>query len=70
MKKYLITRCEGDPDRADRPTSIRVARDTIEEAEEYIKAQSSNYNYQIFEGVCCYTKHVELRKTPMFDISS
>ena len=70
MKKYLITRCEGDPDSRTRPTSTQAGRDTIEEAEEYIKAQSSNYNYQIFEGVCCYTKHVELRKTPMFNIST
>jgi len=70
MKKFLITRCEGDPDTRTRPSSVVSSRDTIEEAEEFIKAQGTTYNYQIFEGVCCYTKHVELRKTPMFDISS
>ena len=70
MKKFLITRCDVNPDSVGRPNGIQVGRDTLEEAEEYIKLQGSAYNYQIFEGVCCYTKHVELRKTPMFDIST
>ena len=68
MKRYLVTRCDADPDNRVTPNSIRNGFDALEEAEEYIKESGSQYHYQIYEGVCSYNRFVELRKTPIFSI--
>jgi hypothetical protein len=68
MKRYMVTRCEQDPDTRGAPSSISSAFDTIEQAEAHIKDRNPDYHYQIYEGVCSYNRYVELRKTPIFNI--
>jgi len=67
MKRFLITRCEGNPDDRSVPSSIVHGCDTIEQAETYILGRDPSYHYQIFTGTCSYNRYVELRKTPIFE---
>jgi len=70
MKRYMITRCGEDPNSRGYPSGICTAFDTIEEVEDYIKGRNPDYHYQVYEGMCSYVRHVELRKVPLISNSS